>query len=119
MKRHALTDAQWALIEDIFPKNSAKAGRPWEPHRQIFDGILWILKTGAAWRDLPANFGPWQTVYDRFRRYERDGTLDQIVDHLHIVLSEAGQIDDSLFCIDGSNIRAHRCAGGAKKTLQL
>jgi transposase len=115
MARHGLTDGEWALIEDMFPKNGVKAGRPWSDHRKMIDAMLWILVAGAPWRDLPKEFGPWQTVHDRFSRYRRDGTLDRILDRLKLKRNEQGKIDCGLFCIDGTNIRAARAAAGAEK----
>jgi transposase len=81
----------------------------------MLDGILWVMKTGAPWRDLPARFGPWQTVYDRFRRWRRAGTLDQAVARLQRDLDRAGLIDWSAFCIDSTTVRASRAAAGALK----
>jgi len=115
LARHGLTDEQWALIEDLFPKPKKKPGRPWSDHRKVIDGMLWILVTGAPWRDLPGEFGCWQTVHKRFSRYRRDGTFDRIIERLQLELNKRGKIDSDLFCIDGSNVRAHRCAAGAKK----
>ena len=115
MARHGLTNEQWVLIEDLFPRNGKHPGRPWADHRRMIDGMLWVLVTGAPWRDLPKEFGPWQTVYDRFNRYRRDGMIDRILDRLKLKRNEQGRIDCDLFCIDGSNVRAARAAAGAKK----
>ena len=112
--RHALSDAQWSKIEVLFPKNG-KPGRPWHNHRLVMDGILWILATGAPWRDLPERFGSWKTVYDRFRRWTRDGFWDVLLDHLNARRHGVGKIDWNLFFIDGSVVRAHRHAAGARK----
>jgi len=115
MRRHELTDEQWALIEDMFPKNGQGPGRPWNDHRTMVNAMFWILATGAPWRDLPERFGPWQSAYERFSMYRRDGTLDRIVERLQMKLDEKGKIDWELFCVDGSSVRAHRAAAGAKK----
>lgn len=115
MARHGLSDEQWALIEDMFPRNGEHAGRPWKDHRRMVGGMLWTLATGAPWRDLPGEFGPWQTVYDRFNRYRRNGKLDRILERLQLKLNEEGRIDCELFCIDGSCVRAARAAAGARK----
>ncbi len=115
MRRHELTDAQWALIEDMFPRNGEGPGRPWNDHRTMVNAMFWVLSTGAPWRDLPARFGPWQSAYDRFNMYRKDGTLDRIVERLQMKLDENGEIDWELFCVDGSSVRAHRSAAGAKK----
>lgn len=81
----------------------------------MLNGILWILRTGAPWRDLPERFGPWQTVYDHFARWRREGVYDRILEALHIRLDADGEIDWDLWCIDGSSVRATRAAAGAAK----
>jgi transposase len=114
IRRHALTDDQWELIVDIFGK-PARTGRPPVDRRLVVDGIFWILRTGAPWRDLPERFGKWGTVYDLFRNWSLDGTLDQILRRLRGALVDVDEIDDELWCVDGTNVRAARCAAGAKK----
>lgn len=114
MPRHRLTDDQWDAIRDIFPP-PAPTGRPRVDRRTVVDGILWILRTGAPWRDLPETFGKWGTVYDLFTTWNEDGTLDEILGCLQAAHVDVGEIDDELWCVDGSNIRAARCAAGAKK----
>ncbi len=115
MVRHRLTDEQWKLIGDIFPL-PANTGRPPRDRREILDGIFWILRTGAPWRDLPKEFGPWKTVWDLFDAWNSDGTLDEILHRLRAARIDAGEVDDELWCIDGTTIRAARCAaGGGKK----
>jgi len=79
------------------------------------NAMVWILRTGAPWRDLPEAFGPWQSVYDRFSRYEKDGTWDVILRRLRRRLSVEGHIDKDCWYIDGSSIRASRAAAGAQK----
>jgi transposase len=114
MVRHRLTDEQWELISDLFgaPK---RTGRPPRDRRTIVDGILWILRTGSPWRDLPAVFGPWATVWDLFDTWNHDGTLQAILDRLRGQV----EIDEELWCIDGTIVRAARCAaGGGKKTIR-
>jgi len=81
----------------------------------IVDGILWILRTGAPWRDLPEEFGKWGTVYDLFTTWSADGTLDEILDILRAAHVDTDAIDEELWCVDGTAIRAARCAAGAKK----
>jgi len=111
MLRHRLTDEQWTLIEDMFPPPKA-TGRPPSKPRDMLDGILWILNTGAQWRDLPHEFGPKSTVWDHFDRWNNDGTLQMVLDRLR----DFFDIDDELWCIDGTIVRAAKCAaGGGKK----
>jgi transposase len=114
MVRHQLTDEQWQRIEDLFPP-PAKTGRPPRNRRQVVNGILWILKTGAAWRDLPEAFGPWATAWDLFDRWNADGTLDQILHRVQADCLAAGEMDSELWCVDGTVVRAARCAGGGGK----
>jgi len=115
MKRHELTDEQWALIEPLVPFRYAHTGRPPRDRRVIMNGIFWILHTGAPWRDLPERFDPWQTVYHHLSRWRSSGVFDRIVAALQIKLDEKGLIDFDLWCIDGANVRASRAAAGADK----
>jgi transposase len=115
MPRHGLTDEQWQRIEHLFPK-PAWTGRPRTDFRKTFDGILWILRTGAPWRDLPAEFGPCKTVFHHFNQWRKDGLLATIVAELQVELGLQDCLDHELWCIDGTNVRAARCAaGGGKK----
>lgn len=115
MTRHRLTDDQWELIADVFP-SPAKTGRPRADRRRVVDGILWIMRTGAPWRDLPEDdFGPWETVYGLYDAWNADGTLDEILSRLQAGFIDAEAIDGQLWCIDGTIVRAHRCAGGGGK----
>lgn len=115
MKRHEVTDEQWELIYPILPKRTAKTGRRPSDPRVMLNGILWILRTGSPWRDLPERFGPWQTVYDHFSNWRNKGVYDRILEALHIRLDADGAIDWDLWCIDGSSVRASRAAAGASK----
>jgi transposase len=78
-RRHDLTDTQWAILEPLLP-TPTKPGRPpkWTK-RQLIDGIRWRIRVGAPWRDVPTCYGPWQTVYGLFRRWQRDGTWARIL----------------------------------------
>lgn len=115
MKRHELTDEQWALIEPLVPPSRARTGRPPRDRRTLLNGIFWILHTGAPWRDLPERFGPWQTVYHHFAKWRREGVFAEIIEALQIKLDQRGLIDWDLWCIDGANVRAARAAAGAGK----
>ena len=111
MLRHRLTDEQWALIAGLFPA-PRWTGRPPRDRRTIVDGILWILRTGSPWRDLPPALGPWQTVWRLFDEWNHDGTLQAILDRLR----NRVKIDKELWCVDGTIVRAGKCAaGGGKK----
>ena len=120
MRRYELTDEKWALIDDLFPDNKGKQGAPWKNHRQILNGMLWVLCSGAPCgsppgRDMPIRYGKWKTVYDRFRRYRIEGMFDKILARLQLQLNEAGLIDYHLWEIDSTTVRAHKSAAGAGK----
>ena len=112
MRRYEIDDAHWVLIREFFPDNR-RQGHPWRDHRQVLNGILWVLFSGAPWRDMPERYGPWQTVYDYFRNWRANGTFDRILQTLQIRLDRQGRIDWDLWFVDGSNVRAARCAAGA------
>jgi transposase len=115
MARLLMTDEVWALIGDLLPA-AAHTGRPPRDRRQVLDGIFWILRTGAPWRDLPEEFGPWQSAWRLFNQWNHDGTLDAVLERLRAARIEAGELDSELWCIDGTIVRAARCAaGGGKK----
>ena len=114
MARHGISNKQWELIKDYFPDPSA-TGRPPADPRVMINGILWRLRTGAPWRDLPEEFGPWITVYKHFDQWNSDGTLDQVKQVLLCRIVDSVGIDEDLWCVDGSIVRAARCAGGGGK----
>ena len=115
MVRHQLADEPWELIADVFPP-PARTGRPQRNRREVVGGILWILRTGSPWRDLPEEFGPWKTVWDLFDTWNSDGTLDEIRHRLQAAKIEAGRIDAELWCIDGTHdSRGPLCGRGWKQ----
>jgi transposase len=81
----------------------------------MLNGIMWILRTGAPWRDLPERLGPWQTVYHYYNAWRKQGVYDRILEALQIRLDSKGYIDWDLWCVDGSSVRASRAAAGASK----
>ena len=116
MSRHDLTDEEYVAIRSFLPAQKKRSpGRPWKDHRTVINGIFWVLATGSPWRDLPVEFGKWQTVYGRFRRWLNEGLWDRIFSRFLHRLSKIEGIDLSLWCIDGSVIRAHRSASGGSK----
>jgi len=112
MRRYELTDDQYESIGDLMPPNGKRGGQ-WNDHRTTLNGIFWILHTGAQWREMPERYGKWKSVYDRFVRWRRDGTIDRILQRLQMRLDKDGRIDWDLWCIDGTNVRASRSAAGA------
>jgi Putative transposase of IS4/5 family (DUF4096) len=77
-----LTEARWARIAPLLPPQKPRTGRPAHDHRTMLSGMLWVARTGSAWRDLPAQFGPWETVHNRYRRWRNAGLWPQILDAL-------------------------------------
>ena len=115
VRRHELTDDQWERLAPLLPPQHPRTGRPARDHRTVLNGILWILRTGAPWRALPDRYGSWQTVYSRFRRWRETGVWEQVLTELQSDAAFDGTLDGSLAMIDGTNVRAHQQAAGAKK----
>ncbi len=113
--RHELTDEQWQRRRPLLPPEKAQTGKPNLPHRTIVNGIVWRLKTGAPWRDVPERYGKWATVYSRFRRWQRAGIWDRLLAALQSAGDAAGQLDWEVHFADGTVIRAHQHAAGAQK----
>jgi transposase len=112
--RFDLTDAQWAVLEPLLPVGK-KPGRPpkWSK-RQLIDGIRWRVRVGSPWRDVPARYGPWQTIYGLFRRWQRDGVWRRILTGLQARADAAGLITWDV-SVDSTIARAHQHAAGARK----
>jgi transposase len=111
--RGELTDAAWARIQPLLPATGGRGGR-WRDHRQVINAILWQLRTGAPWRDLPERYGPWKTAHERLRRWTADGTWERILAEV-IVKDDAVGAVEWTFSIDSSSVRAHQHAAGARK----
>jgi len=99
-----LTDAQWAVMEPHFrPKRRADGkGRPWRDTQAVLNAVLWVLRTGAPWHDLPHRYPPYQTCHRRFQQWQRDGTLTRLLTALAEDLRDRGKIDLSETFIDAS-----------------
>ena len=110
-----LTDAQWARLAPLLPPQRPKMGRPPKDHRLIVEAIVWLDRTGAPWRDLPAEFGPWETVASRFYRWRRRGVWDRVLAALQAQADARGELDWLLHFVDGSVVRAHQHAAGARR----
>ena len=109
MTRQMLTDEQWERIAQLLPPPRGR-GRPYEgDHRSTIEGILWIARTGAPWRDLPERYGKWITVYQRFRRWTRRGVFDAVFASL------ACELDLGIAMVDGTFVKVHQHAAGAPK----
>jgi transposase len=109
-----VTNEQWERVAPLLPPQKGRTGRPAHDHRVILNGILWKVRTGAPWRDLPERYGPWSTVHSRFRRWRLAGVWDRVFAAVQQQADAAGQVDWSVQFVDGSVVRAHQHAAGAK-----
>src|ERR1700734_927090 len=114
MHRYELMDEQWNRLSCFFPANGRRGGQ-WKEHRTVVNGVIWILSSGAAWRDLPPRYGPFQTVHRRFLGWRRDGTWERILAALRLEADAQGLIDWEQWNADSTSIRATRHAAGARK----
>ncbi|WP_346094607.1 IS5 family transposase, partial [Pseudonocardia benzenivorans] len=108
-----MTDRAWARIEPLLPEVVGN-GRRWRDHRQVINAILWKLRTGAPWRDLPERYGPWKTAHERLRRWTADGTWDRILDSAVVKDDSVGAVEWTI-SVDSTHVRAHQHAAGARK----
>jgi transposase len=103
--RYDLTDFEWSVIEPLLPKD--RRGRKPQNNRRVLNGIFWVLRAGAPWRDMPERYGPYTTAYNRFNRWRKAGIWDRLMD--------GGKVQ----MIDSSIVRAHQHASGAKKRVEI
>ena len=114
IRRYELTDEEWNKIESLLPpERTGKKGRPAKDNRLVFNAIVWLARSGAAWRDLPERYGAWETIYSRFRKWLDDGVLDNVFR----VLSLDAELEE--LSIDSTVVRAHQSSAGAKKGAHL
>lgn len=114
MRRRERTDEQWEKLAPSLPPQKPIVGRPAHDHRLILNGILWILRTGAPWRDVPEHDGPWETVASRLYRWINAGVWKRVLQALQQQSDAAGKIDGEKHSIESTIIRAHQHAAGAK-----
>lgn len=110
MIRGRLSDAEWDFFEPFLIETGPKRGRPPADHRRVLDGIFWIARTGAPWRDLPDEFGKWASVYRQFLRWTRAGLWDVLLE----ALANSKAVPDTVQMIDSTIVRAHHHAAGGK-----
>jgi len=113
-----LTDDQWRIISTILPEDPIredKRGRPWSDRRTVLQGVLWILRTGAPWKDLPARYGPHQTAHRRFQNWVRSGVMEKILLALAAHLKEAGGLDLKECFVDGTFVPAKKGGAASEK----
>ena len=113
-----LSDDMWARIEPLLPPLKGPMGKTMKPHRPLVEGAIYRYRTGVAWRDLPADFGPWQTVWKRHHRFSLDGTWDSVLTALQADADAEGDIDWQV-SVDSTISRVHqhgataaRCSSG-------
>lgn len=114
MGRGDLTDEQWAKLEPLLPVGIKSGRPPKRSKRQLIDGIRWRVRTGAHWREVPERYGPWETVYGLFRRWQRDGTWRRILTDLQAE-ADAEEVITWDVSVDATIARAHQHAAGARK----
>jgi transposase len=109
VSRGDLSEAEWRLLKDLLPPERGRRNRPSSDNRSIVNGILWRIRTGAPWRDVPEKYGKWMTVYQRFRRWSRAGIWEAVATTLAQAMA-----DNSRHSIDSTTVRGHISAAGAK-----
>ena len=109
MNRYDLTDFEWNVIEPLLPNKPR--GVPRVDDRRVLNGIMWVLRSGAPWRDLPERYGPYTTCYNRFNRWRKNGVWDRLMD----AIVEA--YDGDIQMIDSSSVRVHQHAAGTRNTM--
>jgi transposase len=114
VKRGELADKAGTQIAPLLPENGRSSGR-WRNHRRVVNGILWKLRPGGApWRDLAERYGPWQTCYDCFVRWRRDGAWERLLSHAQTKSDAVGKVE-WLVSVDSIVARAHQHAAGARR----
>lgn len=106
MHRHELTDAQWKRIESLIP--GRRGPRAKRGDRLFLNAVLWRVKTGAPWRDIPERYGPWKTTYNRFARWAAQGAWERLFKELQLEIDDVGSL------LDSTVVRAHQDAAGGK-----
>lgn len=114
INRRDLTNAQWARLEPLLPPQKPKTGRINQPHRRVINGILWILRTGSPWGDLPRRYGKSQTVSSRFYRWRKNGVWQRTFAELRAQADQDQELDWDIHFVDSTVVRAHQHAAGAK-----
>ena len=113
MSRGDLTEVEWRILRVLLPVERARGqrgrGRPPQDNRNIINGILWRLRTGAPWRDVPEKYGNWNTIYRRFLRWSKSGIWESVTTALAETMAESGH-----YSIDSTTVRAHISAAGGK-----
>ncbi len=110
MEKYELNDYQWNQIKDLIPPKTSKCGRERRDPRELMNAIIWVLRTGSPWRELPKKYGPHTTTYNNFRKWTKEGIMEKIFKKFSPVAEETIQIQ-----IDSTYVKAHQHSAGAKK----
>ena len=113
LRANEISDALWTVIEPVLPSLAVRRGRPWNDHRLTLEGIVWRFRTGSPWRDLPDHFGPWQSIWERHRRWSDDGTYVRMFAAVRAAAPEREEQLERLLSIDSTVVRAHQHSAGA------
>lgn len=108
VKRYELTDAQWRRIGDLLLGKVGDPGRRGDDNRRFVNGVLWVLRSGAHWHDLPPRYGKWKSVHKRFTRWARAGVWERVFAHL------TADPDNDYLMLDSTLVRAHQQAATGK-----
>jgi transposase len=114
-RRGELSDKQWQRLKPLLPPQKPSVGRSSNDHRTVINGIVWVLRTGAPWRDLPERYGAWSTVSGRFYTWRKRGLWQRLLATLQQAADAEGKINWDIHFVDGSVVRAHQHAAGAKR----
>jgi len=110
MRRYELSNAEWERIAPLLPpERTGRKGRPPKDNRVMLNGMLWLTRSGAQWRELPERYGPWQGVYARFRKWQAEGVLDLVFKAL------SSDFDGENLSLDSTCVKVHQSANGGKK----
>lgn len=109
IRRYELSDSEWMRLKVYFEVETPRKGRPQRDARELLNAILWIARSGAAWRDLPERYGAWQTAYKRFVQWQESGLLEKVFHEL------SADADYETLSIDSTYIKAHKASAGAKR----
>jgi transposase len=114
-RTEVLSDAEWSRIEPLLPSSAGRPGRPFRDHRQVVEGIIYRYRAGIPWRDLPKEFGPYQTVWKRQARWSKDGTWDRLLTRLQAEADAAGELDWQV-SVDSTVVRVHQHGATAARS---
>jgi transposase len=113
LSRGDLSEVEWRVVKALLPierePGKRARGRPPQDNRNVINGILWRLRTGAPWRDVPEKYGHWNTIYRRFLRWSKNGVWEGVATALAEAMAESGH-----YSIDSTSVRAHLSAAGGK-----